>query len=161
MAAGGRELAVADLRNSVALMGKSWPFARPGDYARFGESLLRLDLRSDSVAVLRRGLAVDPSDQAARVLLGRALYLGGNSVSAINEYEEALNLGSTSICEFNMALAYLSLGEIDQAERIYADAFARYVRTEAERVGAVVWLFRAIMSAVVTARDLVTRDIEV
>ena len=35
-----------------------------------------------------------------------------------------------------MALAYLSLGEIDQAERIYADAFARYGRTEAERVGA-------------------------
>jgi hypothetical protein len=30
----------------------------------------------------------------------------------------------------------LSLGEIGQAERIYADAFARYGRTEAERVGA-------------------------
>ena len=85
-----------------------------------GESLLRLYLRSESVAVLRRGLAVDPSDQAARVLLGRALYLGGNSVSAINEFEEALKLGSTSICEFNMALAYLSLGEIDQAERVGA-----------------------------------------
>ena len=136
MAEGERESALSHLRNSVVLMGKGWPFARPGDYARLGESLLRLDLRSESVTVLRRGLAVDPSDQAARVLLGRSLYLGGDSVLAINEYEEALKLGSTSICEFNMALAYLSLGEIGQAERIYADAFARYGRTEAERVGA-------------------------
>ena len=113
MAAGDRELAFADLRNSVALMGKSWPFAWPGDYALLGESLLSLDLRSVSMSVLRQGLAVDPSDQAARVSLGRALCLGGESVSAINEYEEALILGSPSICEFNIALAYLSLGEID------------------------------------------------
>lgn len=133
---GQREVAANQLRNSVALLDGGWPVTRPGGYTRLGRKLLELGLPQEAVTAFRLAQEVDPNDQLARSGLGRSYYVSGDNQAAIVEYEQARKLGLTSAVEFNLALAYLSIGDAELAKQTYAGAIANYGAEEGLRVGA-------------------------
>lgn len=85
----------------------------------------------------RRALELDSQQITALVNLGWILQDRGQIAEAIDCYRDALAGGPHSIAQFNLGLAYVSLGDIDKAREAYEIGIRQHGSAEAIRVGAV------------------------
>ena len=106
-------------------------------YNKMGTDLFRLGKLGESSTAYRKALAADSANLVAHVNLGWNLYLKGQVQEAISHYHQALAIQPTSQAQFNLGLAYLRLGQLDQARQTYAEGIKTYGADEARQVGAV------------------------
>ncbi len=106
-------------------------------YTKMGTDLFQLGKFDESTTAYRKALAADSANLVAHVNLGWNLYLKGQVQEAISHYHQALTIQPTSQAQFNLGLAYLRLGQLDQARQTYAEGIKTYGADEARQVGAV------------------------
>lgn len=112
------------------------------------ESLNRLD---EAEKTYRRALQLDPQNASTRVNFAWMLHQRGQINEAIGHYEQILRQAPHSIAQFNLALAYLETGRIDEAGQTYRRAVEQYGAAEAVEVGAVDDLRAVLASGVQSA----------
>lgn len=106
-------------------------------YAKMGTDLFKLGQFDASITAYRKALDKNGNDMFTHVNLGWNLYLKGEVQEAITHYLQALALQPSSQGQFNLGLAYLRLGQIEEARKAYAEGIKRYGAAQAQQVGAV------------------------
>ncbi|MCC7262444.1 MAG: tetratricopeptide repeat protein [Candidatus Latescibacteria bacterium] len=120
-------------------------------YNKMGTALFRLGKLSASTNAYRKALAKDSTNLVAHVNLGWNYYLQGAVQEAISHYRQALAVQPNSQAQFSLGLAYLRLGQLDQARQAYAEGVKKYGAPEGRQVGAVDDLKQLIAQGIQTA----------
>lgn len=110
------------------------------DYTHLGTRLYELGELKASSAAYKHALTLESNDAAAHINLGWNHYLQDEPDAAIEQYLLALQLSRHSTALFHLGLAYLSRGDGERAEEIYARAIAEFGAEEGVRIGAVAQL---------------------
>lgn len=97
-----------------------------------------------AITAYELALYATPRSQHARNQLGWLLFGQNRFEEAIGHYQLSLSEQPNAQAHFDLALAYLALGDLSAAQQTYADAFAQYGRTGAEANGARAHLTRFI-----------------
>ncbi len=82
-------------------------------------------------------LAIDAYAWSARVNYGWNLYLSGEYGNAIAQYQQVLAQQPNSVAAFNLGLALVATGRMEEARAAYAEAADRHGWEEARRIGAI------------------------
>jgi predicted Zn-dependent protease len=88
----------------------------PSLLALHGETLLELQQLDAAIPALERAVALDASDAAARIALGRARVLAGRYADAIPLLEPALDDDADGTLHFQLARAYQGTGQAEKAK---------------------------------------------
>ncbi len=84
--------------------------------------LLHVSLFDESAHEFERALAIDPNDASAYMHLGWAKYLAGDLAEALEISAEAWRRSPSAWAGYQLALAQLQLGRLDDAEKTAAAA---------------------------------------
>ena len=117
-------------------------------YFRMGLEQAGLSRFDEAIAAYSRALEFNPGDISARNNLGWVLYLQGRFDEAIDQYRAILAAASSSQARFNLGLAYLARGDVEEAEKTYAQAIEEFGAAEGRAIGAVSDLRALIESGV-------------
>ena len=114
-----------------------WPGVLPEHYKGLGMYFAEQNLAQDAINAFQRGLQFDPQNANIRVDLGCILHQRGHLDKAIEQYTYVLERGLHSVAQFNLALAYLQKGMVQEAHLQYAQAIDQYGAEEGLKMGAV------------------------
>ena len=104
-----------------------------------------------------RALVLDPDNVSARVNYGWNLYLQGRSAQAAEQFRRALALGPDGVAAFNLGLALLAQGRVEEAAVAYGRAVAEYGAAMAVRLGAVEELRQEVERGKGLGREILRR----
>lgn len=85
------------------------------EWRRLGQQLIRKGQYDRAIAMLREGLAHDPTQLPLRLLLGGALSMSGKPEDAIEELKRSLALSETASAHSGLAAALTQLGRHQEA----------------------------------------------
>lgn len=100
----------ADTSDLEAPMSLASLYFRSGEFAK-------------SEAILRSVLAKDEHQPAAKNLLGKVLFLGGNYSAAAEQLQAALAETSDTDVAYSLALTYLKLNKLQEAANVFDEIF--------------------------------------
>jgi tetratricopeptide (TPR) repeat protein len=86
-----------------------------------------------AIRAYEHALRFDPGRKNTRLLVGWTYFITNRFEDAIAAYRAVLTRGPDSEAQFNMGLAYMALGDLEIAQKTYAEGFARYGRREADQ----------------------------
>ena len=132
-----------------------WPGALPEHYKGLGMYFAEHNLAQDAINAFQRGLQLDPQNANIRVGLGWILHQRGHLDKAIEQYNYILERGLHSVAQFNLSLAYLQKGMMQEARLQYAQAIEQYGAEEGLKTGAV----NDLKSVVTGPNSATARDI--
>ncbi len=105
-------------------------------YENAGHGYALRDARRDAIYAYQQALLFAPRHVQIRLKLGWLLFADNRFEEAIAHYQQILSQEPNAQAQFDMALAYITLGHGTAAQQAYANGMAQYGREEAERSGA-------------------------
>lgn len=129
-------------------------------YMLQGMALFDQGLIERSSLAYQRALALDAGNVAARVNYGWNLYLQRDLAPAADQFRQALALGPDSAAAFNLGLALLAAGRVEEAAVAYGRAVAEYGAATAVQLGAVAELRQEVERGGEVGREILERHWE-
>ena len=120
------------------------------------KAMLALQFQGKSERALEFGqkaLSLRPSTDL-HLQLGDLYRQLGDAQRAVEQYRHALGREPNISAQFNLGLALLSLGHIEEARITYAEGIAKYGADEAERIGTAIALKTLAEQDSQAARDI-------
>lgn len=106
-------------------------------YVALGMVLYEQGQIEASAKAYEQALALDGDHAVARINYGWNLYVLGRWQEAVDQFRRALTLGSHNAAAFNLGLALLAQGQVEEAREVYERAVEEYGAEEAIRLGSV------------------------
>ncbi len=131
----GRRLQAERRLHELEGQGTGNPYWIAQFYKNLGDGFYDREDWEGAIQAYRQALNYHPARIECRVRLASVLLMTNRFTEAIAEYERALESEPNGEAHFNLALAYLLQGGIDDAQATYAAGLERYGRAAAEKLG--------------------------
>ena len=106
-------------------------------FLHLGRALFRTGESQRGLDMVRKALALDPTNAEGHTTLGNLLYQSDQFATAESSYRQALETGPESRAQFGLGLALLGQGKTAAAVAAFADAIRRFGPEAAVTAGAV------------------------